>query len=313
MSIGENHLLLIICIRAEDDMTQSQEYWKWPEKSWSEKGAVWPEAEKLTAGIDVGTTSTQAAVFADGRLVAYASIATGWDFKTAPERALAAALEGSGLDASGIGSVAATGFGAEHVKGACKRIDEVTCHAKGGRFIYGPSVSTIVDIGGQTVKAIRLYDWDRVRDFTMNDKCATGMGRSIELMCDILGVPIEEAGETSLKADKDPEPVSHTCYSFANPEVVGLFRQGFKEDSYSENDVCAAWLFAVAWRVIGTIAKLQPLDAGDVKVYGPIGFTGGLALNSGVTKRIERELKSEALTSDIDPMLAGAIGAALLA
>jgi len=294
-------------------MAQSQEFWKWPEKSWLAKDIDWREADKLTAGIDVGTTSTQAVAFADGRLFAYASLATGWDFKTAPDRALAAALEGAGLDASGIGSIAATGFGAEHAKVAQKEIDDVTCHAKGGRFIYGPSVATIVDIGGQTTEAIRLYDWDRVRDFTMNDKCATGMGRSVELMCDILGIHITEAADASLKAEKDPEPASHTCFSFMNPEIVGLFRQGYKEQGYSEYEVYAAWLFTIAWRVIGTIAKLQPLDAGDVKVYGPIGFTGGLALNSGITKRIERELGFEALASDIDPMLAGAIGAALLA
>ena len=294
-------------------MTQVQDFWTWPESLWQSKDIDWRGAGKLTAGIDVGTTSTQAVVLADGEVFAYSNIATGYCIGKAGERALSAALEGTGLEAAGIQATAATGFGAERVENADKQIDEITCHAKGGRFIFGPSVSTVVDIGGQTVKAIRLYDWDRVRDFIINDKCATGMGRSIELMCDILQVPVTEIGGKSLEVEKDPETVSHTCYSFANPEVVGLFRQGFKEDAYSENEVLAAYMFTIAWRVIGTISKMQPLDVGDVKVYEPIAFTGGLALNSGITKRIERELNFTSLSADINPMLAGAIGAALLA
>jgi benzoyl-CoA reductase subunit A len=94
---------------------------------------------------------------------------------------------------------------------------------------------------------------------------------------------------------------------------VGLFRQGFKEDRYSENDVLATHLFALAWRILSTIGKLQPLDVGDLTVYKEIAFTGGLAKNIGITKRLERELKVSALTSEYDPQLAGAIGAALLA
>jgi len=294
-------------------MAQTQNYWNWPESSWQSTEINWKEAKTLAAGLDIGTTSSQAVVLSDGKLVAYANMATGYCMGEAPKRVMAAALEGTGLQASDMSAISATGFGAGHAEFAGKQIDEITCDAKGGRYIYGPSVTTIVDIGGQTVKAIRLYDWDRVRDFTVNDKCATGMGRSIELMCDILQVPITDIGEKSLDVAIDPEPVSHTCYSFANPEVVGLFRQGYKENTYSENDVYAAYMFTIAWRVIGTIGKMQPLEAGDVKVYEPIAFTGGLALNCGITKRIERELRVNALASDVNPMLAGAIGAALLA
>jgi activator of 2-hydroxyglutaryl-CoA dehydratase len=179
--------------------------------------------------------------------------------------------------------------------------------------MFGPTVTTVVDLGAQTTKAIRLYEWDRVRDFMMNDKCATGFGRNIEIMADILHVPIEEIGEFSLGVENDPEPVSTTCYSFAMPETIGLFRTGFREEKNSANEVVAAYIFAIAWRILGTIGKLQPLDVGEVQVDKELAFTGGLAKNKGITRRIERELDVTALGSDYDPQLAGAIGAALLA
>ena len=87
---------------------------------------------------------------------------------------------------------------------------------------------TIVDLGAQTTKAIRVYEWDRVRDFMINDKCATGMGRSIEIMADLMQVPVEAMGPKSLEVSKDPEPVSTTCYAFANTEAMGLFRRVIK-------------------------------------------------------------------------------------
>ncbi len=291
----------------------TQEFWKWPESSWTSGTIDWKKAGKITAGVDIGTTSSQAAILCDGQLFGYANIYTGPDFRAAADAVLAKAMGASGMTAKDIGSILATGWGAQNAAYAAKTTDEVHCHAKGARFMFGPSIHTVVDLGGQTVKAIRLYDWDRVRDVMMNDKCATGLGRNIEMMCDVMQVPITEIGEKSLDVVKDPEPVSTTCYAFANSETIGLFRQGFREDPYTENDVYAAYIFAIAWRAMSTIGKLQPLDVGDVKVYGELAFTGGLAKNPGITKRLERELQVTALTSEYDPMLAGAIGAALLA
>ena len=166
--------------------------------------------------------------------------------------------------------------------------------------MYGPAVKTVIDLGAQTCKAIRLYNWDMIRDFVMNDKCADGMGRGIEVMADLLQVPIREMGERSLAVEKDPEPVSTTCYAFANTEAIGLFREGYKE-----NEVLAAYFFAIAWRINGTIGRVQPEKE--------IAFTGGLAKNPGITKRLEKAMSITALTSEYDPQLAGAIGAALIA
>jgi predicted CoA-substrate-specific enzyme activase len=291
----------------------TEEYRKWPETAWQLEPIDWKSADKVTAGIDLGTTSAQAAIFADGRLAGWANIRTGADFKKTADNVLKKAVGASGLTISEISSVAATGFGSRNVSYALNQVDEVLAHALGARFMFGPSVKTVVDIGGQTIKAIRLHDWDRVRNFMMNDKCATGLGRSIEEIADLLRVPVTELGEMSLRPATDPEPVSTTCYVFANPETIGLFRVGFREEKNTEDEIAAAHLFAVAWRILGVIGRLAPLETGEISVEEGLAFTGGLAKNSGITQRIEKTLKVTALKSDYDPQIAGAVGAALLA
>ena len=289
------------------------DYGKWPESRWTSDNIDLKASGAMTAGVDIGTTSAQCAVFCNEELIGWANIRIGACYKKAADDVIAEALGNSGLTADKIGVVAATGFGRENATYATKKLDEVHCHAKGARFIYGPGVTTVVDLGGQTLKAIRLYEWDRVRDITMNDKCATGQGRSIERMCKLLHVPITEIGVKSLDVKGDPEPVSTTCYCFAQTETMSQFRPEYRADDLTENEIYAAHMLAIAWRMLGAIGKLQPLDVGDITVYEDLGFTGGLAKNAGITKRIERELNVTALTSEYDPMLAGAIGAALLA
>ena len=293
----------------------AQKYSQWPESSWSSDKVSREAVKTITAGVDLGTTSAQAAIMGDGQLLGYASIRTRTDFRKTADEVMALALEASGLVSAQVSATGATGFGKRNVDFASKQLDEVLCHSKGARFIYGPEVTTVVDLGGQSVAAIKLYKWDRVWDFAMNDICATGMGRNIEMICDLLHVPIEEIGERSLDlgGKPDPEPVSTTCYNYAGTETMGLFRPEFRGDTLNGNEICASHLFAVAWRALGVIGKLQPLEPGDIRIEGKLGFTGGLAHNPGVTRRIERELKTEALSSEYDPMLAGAIGAAILA
>jgi predicted CoA-substrate-specific enzyme activase len=291
----------------------SKGYGKWPESWWTADGVDWKSAKEIAAGVDVGTTSAQSAVFVDGKLFGWANIRVGACFKKAAQDVIAKALGDSGLTVDKIGTIAATGFARDNAAYATKKLDEVHCHAKGARFMYGPGVTTVVDLGGQTMKAIRLYEWDRVRDMVMNDKCATGQGRNIEQVCNLLQVPITEIGAMSLDVKGDPEPVSTTCYNFARTETMGQFRPEFRADAMTENEVYATHMLAVAWRMLGAIGKMQPLDVGEIMVYEDLGFTGGLAKNIGITKRIERELRVTALTSEYDPMLAGAIGAALLA
>jgi predicted CoA-substrate-specific enzyme activase len=276
------------------------EYWRWPESRWTAADLNWKKAGTITAGVDVGTTGTQAAIMCDNRLFGYSNLRTGSDYRLSAQVAMEQAWSTSGMTLKDIGFIVGTGFGSRNISFAQKIVDEVHCHAKGARFMYGPSVKTVVDLGAQTCKAILLYEWDRVRDFMINDKCATGMGRDIEVMADLLQVPIQEMGERSLKVSKDPEPVSTTCYAFANTEAIGLFREG-----YTESEVLAAFLFSIVWRIHGMVGRVRPARE--------LALTGGLAKNPGITKRLEREMGMTALTSDYDPQLAGAIGSATLA
>jgi bzd-type benzoyl-CoA reductase Q subunit len=277
-----------------------QEYWKWPESKWTSKDIDWKKSKTITAGVDIGTDSSQAVVMCDGLLFGYANLRTGPDYRESAKVAIEQALGKTGMKLKDINYIVGTGWGSRNIPFAKKTVDEISCHARGARFMYGPTVKTVVDLGAQACKAIRLYAWDRVRDFQMNDKCAAGVGRSIEVMADLMQVPIEEMGERSLAVGKDPEPVSTTCYAFANTEAIGLFREGYKE-----SEVLAAYLFAIAWRIHGMVGRVQPEKE--------IAFTGGLAKNVGIVKRLEREMKMTALTSEYDPQLAGAIGAAVIA
>ena len=291
----------------------NRDFGKWPQTRESYNKVGKSGGGITTVGIDVGTTGTQAAVMSDGELLGYSNIHTGADFKVAAQSALDAALEEAGIVRGNISSVVATGFGKEVVDFAEKTVDEVHAHAKGARFMFGSDVRTVVDMGGQTIKAIRLFDWDRVRDFMLGDKCATGLGRNIEILCNLLHIDITEIGPKSLETQKDPEPVSTTCWAFADTETLGLFgRPEFKSEKLSEAEIYASHLFAVAWRITGVIGRLSPLDVGDMQIDGGLAFTGGLANNPGITRRIERELGVAALTSQYDPTIAGAIGAALL-
>jgi benzoyl-CoA reductase subunit A len=278
----------------------AQQYWQWPESSWTSTDIDWKNAKAVTAGVDIGSNSTQAAILCDSNLFGYASLRNGPDYRANAQTAMEKAFGKSGMKIKNVNYIVGTGWGSQNVTFAEKTIEEITCQARGARFMFGPKVKTVVDLGAQTTKAIRLYGWDRVRDFQMNDKCADGMGRSIEVMADLMQVPIYEMGEKSLQIEKDPEPVSTTCYAFANTEAMGLFREG-----YTENQVLAAYLFTIAWRIHGTIGRVQPEKE--------IAFTGGLAKNPGIVKRLEKAMGMTALSSKYDPQLAGAIGAALIA
>lgn len=290
-----------------------KKYGNWKESEWFSAEVNLAEKKKITVGIDVGTVSTEAVAMMDEKIIGYSIIHSAMDYAEAPKKVLESLMKGLNLQQKDIDDIVCTGFGHKNVPLASKYVDEITCHAKGARYMFGPTVTTVVDLGGQTCKAIRLHKWDRVRDFMVNDKCATGMGHNIEEICELLEVNIDEIGSKSLSVEKEPEPVSTTCFTFAQTETMGLFHPGFREDPLKENEVYASHMFAVAWRILGIIGRLQPLDVGDISVYPELAFTGGMAKNVGITKRLEEHLKITALASEWDPMLAGAIGAAILA
>ena len=280
---------------------QESEYWRWPEKIWVDESKNWQDAEVISCGIDLGSVSTQAVMMADGELYAYANIRTGTSSTASAEKAVNAVLEKIGdMTRENIHYIVGTGYGRVSIPFANKTITEIACHGRGAVYVYGNTVRTILDMGGQDLKAIKVDSRGKVINFLMNDKCAAGTGRGIEVVCDMLSVPITEVGELSLKVDEEPEPVSTTCVVFAKSEILGLIRKG-----WSKEMILAAFFNAVSSRVVELLER--------VGVEPDFAITGGISKNVGVVRRIERKLNMKALEPKVDPQLAGAIGAALFA
>jgi activator of 2-hydroxyglutaryl-CoA dehydratase len=177
------------------------EYWRWKEYRWDDPEKDW---HGVTAGVDVGSVSSQAVVVLDGELYAFSSMRTGSNSPESAQKAMDWALEGTGLTLDGIGYVVGTGYGRVNVPFSDKAITEIACHARGANYMYGPSVRTVLDMGGQDCKVIRCDERGKVSAFLMNDKCAAGTGRGMEVFADLLALPIEEVGELSFQVDEEP-------------------------------------------------------------------------------------------------------------
>lgn len=275
-----------------------KEYWRWKEYNWHDENKDWKGADIITAGVDVGSVSSQAAIMIDGELYAYSNMRTGSDSPDSARKAMNWALEDTGMTLDNIHYVIGTGYGRVNVPFANRAITEIACHARGGNYMYGPTVRTILDMGGQDCKAIRCDDRGKVTNFLMNDKCAAGTGRGMEVFADLLSVSIEDVGEMSLDVEEEPEPVSSTCVVFAKSEATQLLREG-----WSKNRVLAAYCSAMAHRVVSLLDRIE--------VEKDFAITGGIAKNRGVIKRLEDELKLKSLTSKYDTQIAGALGGAL--
>ena len=276
------------------------QYWRWKEYNWKSPDLDWKGARVLSSGVDVGSVSSQAVVMADGELFAYSNMRTGSDSPESARNAMNWALEDTGLTLENLHYVVGTGYGRVNVPFADRAITEIACHGRGANFMYGTSVRTLLDMGGQDCKAIRVDEKGKVQEFLMNDKCAAGTGRGMEVFADLLEIPIEEIGDLSFEIDEEPEPVSSTCVIFAKSEATGLLRQG-----WPKNDVLAAYCSAMSERVFALLERIG--------VEEDFAITGGIAKNAGVVRRLTRRMGLEALEPKFDTQIAGALGAALFA
>jgi len=279
---------------------QEVEYWRWDEGNWRDPDKDWKDAEIITAGVDVGSVSSQAAILADGELFAYANTRSGYNSRESATKVMNMALEAvSDMKLEDINYVVGTGYGRVRVPFANRAITEIACHARGANFMYGPSVRTVMDMGGQDLKAISCDEKGKVLNFIMNEKCAAGTGRGMEVMADLLKVPIGKVGEMSFQVDEDPPPVSTTCVVFAKTEALGLLKSG-----WSVPKVLAAYCAAMAHRIYGQVKAIN--------IKEDFVITGGSAKNIGIVNRLEQELGFEIFKkTTIDTQLAGAIGGAL--
>ncbi len=284
----------------------TKEYWRWQEYHHVVSNKSWKAKDVITAGVDVGSVGSKAAIMIDGEIYAWAITRTGSNSPDSAKKVMAMVLDGTGLKQSDIKYTVGTGYGRVNVPMANKAITEIACHAKGANYIWGSKVRTILDVGGQDIKAIHCDEAGRVTSFLMNDKCAAGTGRGMEVFADLLKIPIEEIGQVSLSIDEEPPPVSCTCVAFAKTEAVGLLRKGWTKEK-----VLAAYTRAMAIRMANLVNR--------VGLEREFVVTGGQSKNMGIVSRVENILGVKALPAPnwreggLDPMVAGAIGAAALA
>ena len=255
-------------------------------------------ASPFFAGIDVGSLSTDVALIGpDKNLLGWAIIETGHSSAKAAEEALESALERAGLDRSGLARSVATGYGREAVRGAARTLTEITCHAAGIHLLF-PEARTLIDIGGQDSKVIRLDSDGKVLDFQMNDKCAAGTGRFLEVMAARLGTEVGELGRLASAADREVR-ISSVCTVFAESEVVSLVARDEPREA-----IIKGLHRAVVERVWSMVRM--------VGVEEPVAMSGGVALNRGVVGLLAKKLGSPLLIHS-QPQLVGAWGAALKA
>jgi benzoyl-CoA reductase subunit A len=277
---------------------QSQEFWRWKESNWKDPDTDWQAARYVTVGVDVGSVSSQAVVMTDGRIFAYGNMRTGSDSPNSARKVLEFALEATGMPEDRMDYLIGTGYGRVNVPFADRTITEIACHARGANFIYGPDVRTVLDVGGQDIKAIQCDEKGKVTNFLMNDKCAAGTGRGMEVFADLLGVPIEDVGERSFAVAEEPAAVSSTCVVYAKSEATGLLRKG-----WSTEQVLAAYCKAMAERIYSLVERIG--------VKPQFAITGGMAKNRGVIERLVPMAKLEPMKTKWDTQIAGAAGGAL--
>jgi len=252
----------------------------------------------LVAGVDVGSTTTKAALLDENkRIRALSLVDTGANVVRAAERAFGKAMRQAGLEEWDVNFTVGTGYGRYRVPFGDLQVTEISCHAKGACFLF-PLTRTILDMGGQDTKAIRVNERAEVKDFAMNDKCAAGTGRFLAAAAQVLGLGLEELGRVSTQAKK-PLKITNVCTVFVEQEIVMHLARGCQVA-----DVLAGVHSAIAGRSVALLRR--------VGLEEQITFTGGVARNSGMVGALEERLKLK-LNVAPESQHIGAIGAALFA
>jgi len=255
----------------------------------------------MFAGIDIGSVTTKAVVVdGEDRVTAFALLNTTYDRNRSGANALKQALEKTGIPNSDIKYTVATGYGRRSFDSSDKVLPEIICHAEGTKFLF-PTTRTIIDIGGQDSKVIELDTEGNVSKFEMNDKCAAGTGRFLEVLTErILNLPLEDLGPLSLKC-KNPCVLSSICTVFAESEIIS-----YLSENRAKEDIICGMNKAIAKRVINMGI------AGQIKYLEPVVFSGGVAKNVGVVRAIEEEIGKKVIVP-AEPQITAALGAALFA
>jgi predicted CoA-substrate-specific enzyme activase len=253
----------------------------------------------LVAGIDIGSITVEALLFEkDKGILGYTIMQTGADSKRTAELALEKVLTYLKKNLNEISYIVATGCGRKRAEFANQAITEITCIARGVNYLF-PGARTVIDIGGQDTKVIRIDEKGRVVEFEMNDKCAAGTGRFLEVMAHALNVDIDKMGDISLKHKKEIT-ISSICTVFAESEVISLVSEGEELE-----DILYGIHKAIADRTLGLVNRLGGVQEEVV-------MAGGVAKNVGVVKALENAL-GVAIKIYVEPQIIGALGAAIIA
>jgi predicted CoA-substrate-specific enzyme activase len=251
----------------------------------------------VAVGLDIGSTSAEALILDGDEIVAWSIVDTGYNSRQAAAHALEQALARTDLSQDQLAPIVATGYGRVAVDFADRQVTEISCYARGIHHLF-PTVQTVIDIGGQDSKVVAVGPGGRPLDFGMNDKCAAGTGRFLEVMARALQLELEELGPCALRAPRAAD-ISSTCTVFAESEVITLVAQGV-----DRAEIVAGICRAIARRV-GAMAR-------QVGVRPPVAIAGGVAKNVGVVRALE-EVLGERLIVPQEPQIVGALGAALVA
>jgi predicted CoA-substrate-specific enzyme activase len=250
------------------------------------------------AGVDVGSTQTKAVIVDEGRrIVARSLIPTGANVSRAGENAFLKCCQEAGLPREAIGYVVGTGYGRYKVTFGDAQITEITCHARGAQTLF-PGTRTVIDMGGQDTKAIKVGPDGSVLDFSMNDKCAAGTGRFLSAAADVTGMSLDEIGPISLKA-RSPVRLTSVCTVFVESDIMSYLAQ-----RKSVEDILGGVHKAIATRTMSLVRR--------VGVEDEVTFTGGVSRNVGMVRDLEEVLGRPMNVSDEGHYM-GALGAALFA
>jgi predicted CoA-substrate-specific enzyme activase len=251
----------------------------------------------LTVGVDIGSLTIKVAAIKDGALLGDTIVATGYDVAAIAQQAYTGLLTLCGVQPADVDRIVATGYGRKRFTPADQTVTEITCHAVGARFV-NPEIRSVIDIGGQDSKVIAINAQGAVSNFAMNDKCAAGTGRFLEVMANALSLNLDAFSAASQKA-AHPAPISNTCTVFAESEVISLVGQGEKREN-----IIAGIHQAIGARIAAMAAR--------VGLTPPVMMTGGVAKNAGVVNVLEEKCRTAIVVSEKAQVI-GAIGAALLA
>lgn len=252
----------------------------------------------MYCGIDIGSRTIKAVLYDGAQMVESLILDTGAFPRDNAEKAFTTVIQSAGIGQSQVSQTIATGYGRNYFKGTTRVVSEILCHAAGVAYFF-PNVRTVIDIGGQDSKMMQVGDNGKVLNFVMNDRCAAGTGKFIEMVARTLTIPLEETGPSALTTN-DTCDISSMCAVFAESEIIGLLHKGI-----SREVILRGVFKSVAKRVLGM--------AGKIGIADDFIFTGGVALNPGVVEALKMESGHTDIKVPANPQITGALGAAIIA